>query len=224
MLGTAVRTHRRQLGLTQEELSWRADMHRTYLADIERGVRNVTLRSVANLAKALQMSVEGLLFRSTGAGGVPSADPDAAGLGEVLLVEGNRAAAELTAQSFKQARFANRLKMVHDGEEALQYLFRTGSPARRSSGLPQLVLLDLDLPKISGLEVLRQLKAHPSTREIPVVLMAGTREDAAIPEGSRLGAVAHLVKPVGFDGLAGVAAKLNFHWALLPPGKRVNSD
>ena len=218
MLGAAVRTYRRQMGITQEELAWRADMHRTYLADIERGVRNVTLRSIANLANALQMTVEGLLFRSTGAGGLLAADPEATGLSEVLLVEDSPAEAELLLRAFRQARFTNRITVVRDGEEALEYLFRTGAHARRGGGMPQLILLDLDLPKISGVEVLRRLKAHKATRGIPVVVLSASRQGAGIAECGQLGAGSHIVKPVEFENFARVASTLNFHWALLPPG------
>ncbi len=127
-LGAMVRQYRNRLGLTQEELAWRADIHRSYVADIERGGRNITLRSVASLAKALQISL-GMLFVST---------DDAAGLTgtnggltheqttrDILLVEDNPADVELTLRAFRRAKLANPIKIARDGEEALEQ--RSGS-------------------------------------------------------------------------------------------------
>ncbi len=217
-LGAAIKAQRQRLGVTQEELAWRAERHRTYIADLERGRRNVTLRSIANLARALQVTVESLLS--------PSPEPAKAGrlhraasnhIGEVLLVEDSPADVELTLLAFKLAKFANPVKVVGDGEEALDYLFCTGQYAGRRARQPQLVLLDLNLPKISGLEVLRKIKADRQTRDIPVVILTGSRYDRNIMECSRLGLENYIVKPVGFESLSKVTPKLNLHWALVKP-------
>lgn len=226
-LGTTIRKHRKQLGITQEELAWRAGLHRTYIADIERGGRNVTLRSVANLAKALRVTVDALLsipdVATEGNGkGVNerSASQRGDGLGEVLLVEDNFADVELTLRAFKLAQFANPIRVVRDGEEALEYLFCTGRHEERmDEDMPQLVLLDLMLPGLSGIEVLRRLREHASTRDLPVVVLTGSRQDRNIIECARLGASNYLIKPVSFDMFCEVASRLRHQWVLLRPGE-----
>lgn len=215
-LGNAVRTHRRRLGITQEELAWRAAMHRTYLADIERGGRNITLRSVAHLADALQIPLESLLAgtRELRKGDSP-ATASAITIGNVLLVEDNEADVELTLRAFDRARFTNPIRVARDGQEALDLLFGHGKSAKRRPPLPGLVLLDLNLPKVSGLEVLRRIKTDPLTRRIPVVILAVSRRDRDIIECSRLGAENYMIKPVSFDGFCKLTPQLSLRWALL---------
>lgn len=180
-------------------------MHRTYLADIERGGRNVTLRSIARLAEALQIPAEYLLGRQT-----------EAAAGEILLVEDNEADAELMCRDFKHAKFANPLKVVRDGEAALDYLSGQGKSGRgRAPALPHLVLLDLNLPGISGLEVLRRLRKDPHTKALPVVILTVSRHDRDILECGRLGADNYIIKPVSFDRFRRMMPKLNLQWALV---------
>lgn len=192
-------------------------MHRTYLADIERGVRNITLRSIENLAHALQLSVEGLLLHARSAGAPPAPSGPVFAPGEVLLVEDNPADVQLALRAFRHAKFTNSIMVARDGAEALEYLFRTGQHAKRAGDQPQLVLLDLGLPKISGLEVLRQMRANKLTKAIPVVVLTVSRQDASILECARLGASNYIVKPIDFGAFARTAALLDFHWTLSPP-------
>ena len=162
------------MGITQEELAWRADIHRTYLADIERGARNVTLRSIANVAKALQITIGHLFAHVTGPSGTaPQIGAESAPneVRDILLVEHNATAAKATAAAFKRARLANPLRIVRDGETGLDYLFGTGRYAKRKPTRPQLIMLALDLPRMSGLEFLRRVKADERTRDIPVVVL-----------------------------------------------------
>ena len=173
-LGAVVKGCRHQLKLSQEELAWRADVHRTYIADIERGARNVTLRTVANLAKALQITIGHLFAHVTAPSGTaPSvgAEPAPSEVREILLVEHNAAAAATTARAFKRAKLANPLRIVRDGEAGLDYLFGTGPYAKPKPLRPQLILLVLDLPRMSGAEFLRRIKGDERTRDIPVVLL-----------------------------------------------------
>jgi CheY-like chemotaxis protein/DNA-binding XRE family transcriptional regulator len=158
----------------QEELAWRADVHRTYLADVERGARNMTLRTVSNLAKALQMSIGSLFAHVTapprtalhaGAKTAPSK------MREILLVGDNAKDAAIMARAFRRAGLACPLRIVPNGEAGLEYLFGTGSYARRKPMRPHLILLDLDLPKMSGSEFIRLIKHDERTRSIPVVLL-----------------------------------------------------
>ncbi len=217
--GAAIKSHRLRLGVTQEELAWRADLHRSYLADIERGGRNVTLRSIVNLARALQITLRELLSQSLDLGIVrPHEDKDKPnGLGEILLVEDNVSDIEMTLRAFKRANFANPIKVVRDGKAALDYLFRKGRFAKRRDVLPQLVLLDLNLPKISGQEVLRQIKSHQATHSIPVVVLSSTQQDVSIIECGRLGADNYLIKPVEFESFSKVTPTLGLHWTLARP-------
>ena len=169
-LGAVVRECRHRLGITQEELAWRADIHRTYLADIERGKRNVTLGTIANLAKTLQISV-GHLFadvaarpRTTLPVGATTAPTD---VQNILLVAPKAADAAMTARVFKRGK----LRVVRDAEAGLDYLFGTGRYARRKPVRPHLILLDLHLPQMSGMEFLQRVKGDERTRDIPVVFL-----------------------------------------------------
>ena len=215
--GAAIKAHRLRLGVTQEELAWRADLHRSYLADIERGGRNVTLCSIVNLARALQVTLADLLSNGLDLGIVNPCDDAQNQLGVILLVEDNSADVELTLRAFKHAKFANPVKVVRDGKAALDFLFRKGRFAKREAVAPQLVLLDLGLPKISGQEVLRQIKSNKATQSIPVVVLSSSQDDISIIECSRLGTDNYLVKPVEFESFSKVTPKLGLHWTLVRP-------
>jgi CheY-like chemotaxis protein/DNA-binding XRE family transcriptional regulator len=198
--------------MTQEALAERADLHRTYITEIECGVRNVTLKCVEKLALALQVPSETLLFDGGSSGG----ESPAGNRVDILLVEDNRADVELTLHTFKKARMSNAVQMVHDGEEALNFLFCTGNFApRRAQGLPQLVLLDLYLPKVNGLEVLRRIKSDRRTQSIPVIVLTGSQSSRDIAQCLRLGAETHIVKPVNFRSLSQATPRLNLDWTLL---------
>lgn len=212
-LGAAVKAHRQRLGVTQEELAWRADMHRTYIADIERGVRNITLRSMINLAAALQISAAALL---AGPGDLSAA---AAPPAEILLVEPNRGDAEQAVRVLLEANLSNSVTVIPDGVEALEYLSGRGrSQDRPSASPPQLILLDLGLPKSSGLELLRRLRADEATKTIPVVVLASSRDERLIPEAERLGAAHHLLKPLELGNFIRAIPKLGLNWAVVPRG------
>lgn len=211
---TAVRGWRKRLGLTQEELAERADLHRTYISDVERGARNLSLESISKLAHALEVSVS-TLFTSTNGG--TAGQPGSAGreFVEILMVEDNPDDAELTLHAFSKARFANQVHVVHDGVEALDYLFCKGPYATRNADEhPQMILLDLNLPKLSGLEVLRRLRAEEQTKRIPVVVLTGSQRERDIVECRRLGVETYLTKPVNLAGLSEVTPQLNLDWAL----------
>lgn len=217
--GASVRKHRFNLGISQEALAERADLHRTYIADIERGARNVTLRSIDRLAKALEVSTADLfLHTSETAPPQPTGQPVPGDLAEILLVEDDSSDAELTLLAFRKARIANHVRVVRDGEEALEYLFGSGEQtARRIAGQPAVILLDLNLPKIGGLEVLARLKADPRTQKIPVIVLTASQRSPDIQESRRLGADAYIVKPVDFQNFSQVTPRLSLPWALLHP-------
>ena len=219
--GASVRSLRFRLGISQEELAERADMHRTYIAGIERGARNVTLKSIDKLAKALGVSTAVLLNPASKPALPPDdlrSQPPVGKLVDILLVEDDQADVELTLQAFQKARITNPIHIVNDGAEALDFLFCRGRYAdRKMENRPQLVLLDLNLPKVSGLEVLRRIKSNGRTSTIPVIVLTVSRRDRDIAECRRLGAETYIVKPVDFVNFSKVTPQLSLRWALLEP-------
>jgi len=219
--GASVRSLRFRLGLSQEELAERADMHRTYIAGIERGARNVTLKSIDKLAKALEVSTAALIASA----GKPALHPGDTRLEswdgkfvDILMVEDSRSDVELALHAFKKARITNRVHVVYDGAEALDFLFSRGRYAnRKKENRLQVVLLDLNLPKINGLEVLRRIKNDERTKAIPVIVLTMSRRDRDIAECRRLGAESYIVKPVDFTNFSTVTPQLSLRWALLEP-------
>jgi CheY-like chemotaxis protein/ribosome-binding protein aMBF1 (putative translation factor) len=219
--GASVRRLRFRLGVTQQDLAERAGLHQTYIAGIERGNRNVTLKSLVKLAHALQVSTAALLESTTHAqgGGEGTRRPARhAECADILMVEDNRDDVDLALAAFKQARITNTVQVLRDGRQALDFLSCTGNYARRKKGQsPHLVLLDLGLPKVSGLEVLRRIKADPNTRSIPVVVLTASHDSKELAECLLLGAETYIVKPVDFNGLSQATPRLRLDWALLKP-------
>ncbi|OLB17202.1 MAG: two-component system response regulator [Gemmatimonadetes bacterium 13_1_40CM_3_69_22] len=139
---------------------------------------------------------------------------------EILLVEDDSADAELTLRAFKARNFANQVFVARDGAEALDFFFGDGSHPLRDIGVvPKVVLLDLKLPKVDGLEVLRRLRADDRTRRIPVVILTSSREEPDIAAAYRLGANSYIVKPVDFEAFARAVSEVGLYWLLLnePP-------
>jgi CheY-like chemotaxis protein len=135
---------------------------------------------------------------------------------EILLVEDTPADAELTIRALKKHSVVNNLVWVKDGAEALDFLFANGAYAERNSThLPKVVLLDLRLPRVSGIEVLRRIKADERTRQIPVVVLTSSKEDVDVEECYRLGVNSYITKPVSFDDFVKVVGELGLYWILL---------
>jgi two-component system response regulator len=188
--GAAVRTWRKSLRISQEELASRSGLHRTYICDVERGARNLSLESIERLAGD--------------------------GLVDILFVEDDPRDVALAVEALKG--ITNWVQVVRDGQAALDFLFCEGEFARRQiNQRPQLVLLDLGLPKIHGLEVLRLIKSDPRTASIPVVVLTSSDHDRDIRMSKRMGAAAYIVKPVGMLNLTQVAPILRLQWALVKP-------
>ena len=134
---------------------------------------------------------------------------------EIILVEDNPYEAELAIRSLKKNGLANNLIHFEDGAEVLDYIFNGANEPDVLRPLPKLILLDLKLPKVDGIEVLRQLKEDPKTKMIPVVIMTSSKEEKDIVESYQLGVNSYLVKPVSFETFTKVINDLGFYWLLL---------
>jgi two-component system response regulator len=133
---------------------------------------------------------------------------------EILLVEDNEDDAELTIRALKKYNLANHLLHLQDGEEALNFLFGT-----EAGILPKIVLLDIKMPKVDGMEVLRKIKNDPQRKIIPIVVLTSSREERDIIESYKLGVNAYIVKPVEFDKFVKAVSEIGFFWLILnqPP-------
>ena len=211
-LGMAIKTQRASLGISQEELAHRAGLHRTYVSDLERGARNPSIESIEKLAGALQVSVSNLF---EGAGNGSSSRQ----MEEILLVQDNPRDVDLTIRAFKKANMTNPLNVARDGEEALDLVFADAN--RGSLRRTLLILLDLNLPKISGLEFLRRIQAAEQTQDIPVIVLTLSIRDRDIVECRKLGVENYIVKPVDFQSFSEVTARFGLAWTL---GKNRSSN
>ena len=129
---------------------------------------------------------------------------------EVLLIEDNASDAELTIRELKKHKMANNLVHLKNGEEALDFIFGTGEQSS-----PKVVLLDIQMPKVNGIEVLQKIKSDPRTRLVPVVMLTSSKEDPDIQKCYELGANSYIVKPVNFESFAQAIKNLGFYWLLL---------
>jgi CheY-like chemotaxis protein len=134
---------------------------------------------------------------------------------EILLVEDSATDLELALRALKKAKVAHRIEVARDGEEALDFVFARNAHAGRSiEDKPRLILLDLKLPRVDGLEVLREVKADPRTRTIPVVILTSSHEQRDVVESYRLGVNSYVVKPVDFEGFISAVFELGTYWML----------
>jgi two-component system response regulator len=137
-------------------------------------------------------------------------------MNEILLVEDNPDDVELTLRAFRKSNVANEVIIVRDGVEALDYLFATGQYSGRDpNALPQVVLLDLQLPRVGGLEVLQRMRSHPKTKLLPVVILTSSTEERDLVSGYSLGANSYVRKPVDFEQFADSVKQLGLYWLLL---------
>jgi len=143
---------------------------------------------------------------------------------EILLVEDNPQDLELALRALRKANFSNRIHVARDGAEALEFIFCEGTHgSRKIEDVPKVILLDLKLPKVDGLEVLKRLKSDPRTSSIPVVILTSSREQRDVVESYRLGVNSYIVKPVNFEGFANAVRELGMYWLLLNQPPRLES-
>ena len=133
---------------------------------------------------------------------------------EILLVEDSTADAEMTMRTLKRRGIANHVVWVRDGVEALEYLFREGEHAQRDPGEPKLVMLDIKMPRMDGLQVLEKVKKDPRTQRIPVVMMTSSREEFDLLASYTLGVNSYVVKPVDFDAFAATIGQVGMYWMI----------
>ena len=139
---------------------------------------------------------------------------------EILLVEDNQDDLDMALRSLRQANLANHIHIARDGVEALEFIFCQGAnAARKIENGPKVILLDLKLPRLDGLEVLKRVKGDPRTKMIPVVVLTSSKEQKDVIESYNLGVNSYMVKPVDFEGFAAVVKELGMYWLLLnqPP-------
>ena len=144
---------------------------------------------------------------------------------KILLIEDNPDDVELTLMAFKKHNLANHITVARDGAEALDIIFQNGKEG--AGGLrPDLILLDLKLPKVDGMEVLRQIKGNSETKVIPVIILTCSKEENDLAESYRLGANSYIRKPVNFEKFTEVVMQLGLYWLLInePPRVKMNSE
>ena len=135
---------------------------------------------------------------------------------DILLVEDNPNDSELTLRALRKKHLANNIFCVEDGADALDFIFTRGKFASRPAGVwPRVILLDLKLPKVNGLEVLKEIKSHEETRSIPVVMVTSSREDPDIKAAYDLGANSYVVKPVDFESFQEAMVSIGLYWLLI---------
>jgi two-component system, response regulator len=212
--GAAVRKWREALKLSQEQLAKRAGLHRTYICDIERGARNISLEKTQKLAKALSIPLVTLLADLEPKLISPSLRPDE--LVDILIVEDDATDAALTVEHIKDWSISNRVYVAADGLAALNFLFGVGEFSHRlATDKPRLILLDLKIPKIDGLEMLRRIKADPRTQSIPVVILTASQHERDMAECKRLGVHNYILKPITQKNFSETSLKLDLQWAML---------
>ena len=135
---------------------------------------------------------------------------------EILIVEDNQDDLDMTLHALRKANLANRIQVARDGVEALEFIFGTGAHAgRKVENTPKIILLDLKLPKIDGMEVLKRIKNNPLTMTIPVVVLTSSKEQKDVLESYKLGINSYIVKPVNLEGFIAAVRELGMYWLLL---------
>jgi two-component system, response regulator len=229
--GIIIRRMRIAKNISQEELAERAQLHRTYLTDVEHGKRNLSLESIRKIAIALDVSLSELFLE------IEKAESQRMELitihkrthveqqlaVEILVVEDDPSYVELTLHALRMGNVTNKIHVVRDGAEALEFFF-ANEPAttHEVNRIPKLVLLDLKLPKVDGIEVLEHIRSSPHTATIPVVVMTSSNDDVDFKRCLALGVHEYIVKPFNFEQFSRIMPLVGFHWLLLDKRKASN--
>lgn len=208
--GTVVREIRRERHISQEELAHLSGLHRTYITDIERGARNVSLRNIIRIAGALNIPLSDFFGRFEAK---LRTDGRLHGPVEILLVEDDESFIELIQHTLQQLNITNTFHVVRDGAEALRLLLPEAAEQRPSA--PSVVLLDLTLPLISGMEVLQQLRKDPRTQALPVVVLTNSANESDRLQCRRLGVEEYLTKPIDVEAFSAVMKRLGFQFMMI---------
>ncbi len=215
-LGLELKDQRELLGYSQEKLAERSGLHRTYITDIEGGHRNITLKSISRLAEALEIPLADLFLKiEKRSEPISKAVQPIFSPFDILLVEDNPSHVELTLNAIERNGVTNPIFVTRTAEETLDYLFAQGKfSSREKAGNPKLILLDLTLPGMSGIEFLKETRKHEKTRSIPIVILTSSRSDQDYKACVELGVKAFISKPIDFMEFSMIVPTLGFRWQL----------
>lgn len=229
--GLVVREFRKEQQLSQEELANLSGLHRTYITDIERGTRNVSLKNITRIAQAVKISLPELFSRFEMIAHEEEKVNASSKLEilprnpvEILLVEDDLNFIELTLHTLRQWNIANMVHVVRTGPEALDFLFAEPPAKNRSLKVPKVILLDLYIPLVDGFSVLEQVRNNPATKNIPVVVLTSSSRETDKERCRRLGVEEYLTKPVNIETFSSVMRRLGFHLILLESGEFVRQE
>jgi len=186
-LSEVLKERRVELGVSQAELATRAGLHRTYISEVERGAQNITIETLSKIADALETTVLVLMEDATNASRI-SADPI-----EIVLAEDNPADVHIIERCLKSSKIPNNLTVLRDGKKAIDYL--NGEGENKDVRVPDLIFLDLHLPKINGFEILEQLKSTARLRQVPIVVLTNSESSVDISKCYELYANTFVTKP-----------------------------
>lgn len=216
--GLVVKDLRRKKQLSQEELANRCGLHRTYITDIEHGTRNVSLKNISKIAHAVEESLHDLFARvernsQQGVhliGQTLQQDTINRPPIEILLVEDDQTFIDQIWHELNKGKIGNKVHVVRNGEEALEFLFSVQSDENKLSSITRAIFLDLDLPTISGFEVLERIRKDKSTKDIPVVVLISSASGVDKDRCKKLGVEEYLTKPLNIDSLTVAMRRLGF--------------
>lgn len=203
-LSEAIHERRMELGFSQSDLAGRAGVHRTYISEVEQGSQNLTIDTLSKLADALNTTVLSLLESAS------QAVKKVVNQIEILLAEDNEADVHLIQRSLRQINIATNLNVVGDGKELTDFLYRLGK--FRQAPLPDLILLDLNLPKKNGYEVLAEIKSHEELKRVPIVVLTTSSSEQDMQRSYSLHANCYIIKPSSQKEFQEAISKVVDYW------------
>lgn len=212
--GLVVKELRRKKQLSQEELANRCGLHRTYITDIEHGTRNVSLKNISKIAHAVGESLHDVFahverYAHSNAYGSQLATSRQSPI-KLLLIESDQRLAGQTAEELRRGAIDNTVYVVRSGEEAIKFLFPAKTDENKNTNIPNVILLDVHPPNISGLEVLERIRKEKTTKDIPVVVLISSAADTEKERYRLLGVEEYLTKPLNIESLTTVMRRLGF--------------